>query len=380
METLQNILKDGESTVAASRMPGSFLDELDEEIDLAGENIGKLPSQSLVRIKSRSKDRGGDGRQYIGAVVQGPFAEPDGLRADAPLVVTTTVRGAHFMPRYHGRVQVEIIGEELGSTILPPRFRPLPNSPVFALDQEETATQLRTSGDVTLGLAVGYEDMAVALRTTRKDVFPRHMGILGTTGGGKSTTVSGLIGKLRDSGVAVVVFDTEGEYTQISEQTEDERMLAALVQRGLMPAGVSDVFLYHLIGRETTNESYEQKETFCIKYENLSPYAVMDILNFNDAQQERFLKAYDIAKRVLMKLKIYPTNETEKNELLELDEMERGFPRLTLENMYDIVRLCADYVEFRKISMEKCFPLTWRHMICPQAQTAHSGRECSDTD
>lgn len=378
METHQNVLQDGESNVAASRMPGSFVDKLDEEFDLAGaewqedeafigsigrtmydlptskdntvtvllssENLDKLPSQSLVRIKSRSKDRGGDGRQYIGAVVQGPFAEPDGLRADAPLVVTTTVRGTHFMPRYHGRVQVEIIGEELGSTVLPPRFRPLPNSPVFALDQEETAAQLRTSGDVTLGLAVGYEDMAVALPTTRKDVFPRHMGILGTTGGGKSTTVSGLIGKLRDSGVAVVIFDTEGEYTQISEPTSDERMLTALAQRGLAPAGVSDVRLYHLIGREMTNESYAERKTFCIKYENLSPYAVMDILNFNDAQQERFLKAYDIAKRVLMKLKIYPANETEKNELLELDEMESGFPRLTLENMYDIVRLCADTV------------------------------------
>ncbi len=186
MEALQNILPDdGESKTVASRMPESFLDKLDEEFDLAGgewqedeafigaigrtmydlptskdntvtvllsaENIGKLPSQSLVRIKSRSKDRGGDGRQYIGAVVQGPFAEPDGLRADAPLVVTTAVRGAQFMPRYHGRVQVEIIGEELGSTVLPPRFRPLPNSPVFALDQEETAKQLRIEGEVTVG-------------------------------------------------------------------------------------------------------------------------------------------------------------------------------------------------------------------------------------
>ena len=274
METHQDVLQDGvESKAVASRMPEDFSDRLEEEFDLAGdewredeafigaigrtmydlptskdntvtvllsaENLDKLPSQSLVRIKSRSKDRGGDGRQYIGAVVQGPFAEPDGLRADAPLVVTTTVRGAQFMPRYHGRAQVEIIGEELGNAVVPPRFRPLPNSPVFALDQEETAAQLRTSGDVTLGLAIGYEDMSVALPTTRKDVFPRHMGILGTTGGGKSTTVSGLIGKLRASGVAVVVFDTEGEYTQISEPTGDERMLAALDLRGLPPGGSS---------------------------------------------------------------------------------------------------------------------------------------------
>ena len=71
---------------------------------LPAEQIGKMPAQSLVRIKSRAKERGGDGRQYLGAIIEGPFAEPDGLRADAPLVVTTTVRGARFMPRYHGRV------------------------------------------------------------------------------------------------------------------------------------------------------------------------------------------------------------------------------------------------------------------------------------
>ena len=79
---------------------------------LPPDNIGTAASQSLVRIKSRSKESGGDGRQYLGAVVQGPFAEPDGLRADAPLVVTTTVRGATFMPRYHGRVNVESWGKK----------------------------------------------------------------------------------------------------------------------------------------------------------------------------------------------------------------------------------------------------------------------------
>src|SRR5438105_6165229 len=154
------------------RMTDDFADLLAEEIDLAGgefqedeafigavgrtmydtptskdntvtvllpaEHIGSAASQSLVRIKSRPLDKGGDGRQYLGAVVQGPFAEPDGLRADAPLVVTTTVRGATFMPRYHGRVQVEILGEEIDGSSVPPRFRPLPNSPVFAISDQET--------------------------------------------------------------------------------------------------------------------------------------------------------------------------------------------------------------------------------------------------
>jgi uncharacterized protein len=354
-----------------------FMDRLEEEIDLAGgefqedevfagaigrtmydtptskdntvtvllppNNLSKVPAQSLVRIKSRPIDKGGDGRQYLGAVVEGPFAEPDGLRADAPIVVTTTVRGATFMPRYHGRVQVEIIGEEVDGMLVPPRFRPLPNSPVFPLGKEETEEKLKLVGDIDLGLAVGYEEMPVAI-PVRKDVLPRHFGILGTTGGGKSTTVSGLIKEMSESGVAVVVFDTEGEYTQIMEPTADPNMKAVLEKRKKVPSGVANIGLYHLVGRETTNKAFSDNQEFCLEYSNLSPYAVMEILGLNDAQQERFLKAYDIAKRVMMNLGIYPANETEKNELLELDEMERGYPRMTLQMMYDFVRYCADTV------------------------------------
>src|SRR5437764_4269792 len=203
-------------------MRDDFMDLLTEEIDLAGgefqedeafigavgrtmydtptskdhtvtvllpaEHIGSAASQSLVRIKSRPVAKGGDGRQYLGAVVQGPFAEPDGLRADAPLVVTTTVRGATFMPRYHGRIQVEILGEEIDGMLVPPRFRPLPNSPVFAISDQETSDILGLAGEIELGYAVGFEDMPVRI-PKRKTVLPRHLAVMGTTGGGKSTTV-----------------------------------------------------------------------------------------------------------------------------------------------------------------------------------------------
>jgi uncharacterized protein len=375
---LDNLPGEGETS---RPMPDGFMDLLEEEIDATGsewqedeesrgsigftmydaptskdntvtvllpaDQIGRAPSQSLVRIRSKAKERGGDRRQYLGAVVQGPFAEPDGLRADAPLVVTTTVRGARFMPRYHGRVQVEILGEEIDGKLVPPRFRPLPNSPVFALGQEETSERLRLDGDVTLGLAVGYEDMAVALPSTRKDVFPRHTGILGTTGGGKSTTVSGLVGKLAERGVAVVVFDTEGEYTRIMEKAggaEMSEMLAALERRGIEPKGVKNVGIRRLVGRESTNEDYEDNKEFSLEYSNISPYAMVEILGLNEAQQDRFDKAYEITRSALMRLGIYPSNDKERAELLELDELERGFPRMTLEHMYDIVRFCADSV------------------------------------
>src|SRR5438105_101619 len=59
---------------------------------LPTESVQQVPAQSLVRINSHP-----DGRTYLGIVVAGPFAEPDGLRADAPAIVTTAVRGATFM-------------------------------------------------------------------------------------------------------------------------------------------------------------------------------------------------------------------------------------------------------------------------------------------
>lgn len=308
---------------------------------LPREQIGRMPSQSLLRILSRSQEKGGDGRVYLAAVVQGPFAEPDGLRADAPIVVTTTVRGGMFMPRYHGRVQAEILGEEMDGTLLPPRFRPLPNSPVVTLSQQETRERLKLIGNVPLGLAVGYEDMEVALSSERRDVFFKHLAVLGTTGAGKSTTVSGLIGKLSQARVAVVVFDTEGEYTHLMHATTDAVMLEALKRRGLQAHGITNIGLLHLVGRETTNKEFADNQKFCLRFSNLSPYTIMGILDLNDAQQARYLKAYDIAKTILGRLKIFPRNEEDKAALLELDEMESGYPDLTLAMMYDVVHLCA---------------------------------------
>ncbi len=300
------------------------------------ENIRTLPSQALVRIVSKT-----DQREYIGIVVAGPFAEPDGLRADAPLVVTTTVRGI-FMPRYHGRVHVEILREITDDgTALPPRFRPLPNSPVFVLSQEQTAETLQLLGNVRLGLAIGHEGLVVSIPADKKTVLPRHTAILGTTGGGKSTTVSGLIHQFQIAGLATIIFDTEGEYTEIVQPTEDERMRAALKHRGLVPDGVKETRLLHLLGRDTTNPRHPRIRTFGLSFEQLSPSAVIEILDLNEAQQTRFLAAYDAARQLLRNLNIFPrrNNADDEQLLAELDDQERGYPELTLHRFYDVVHL-----------------------------------------
>ena len=255
---------------------------------LPKEHIGALPSQSLVRIESVP-----DKRSYLGAVVKGPFAEPDGLRADAPIIVTSTVRGAFLLPKYHGRVQVAILGEELDDgTVVPPRRRPLPNSPVFALPSGEAARVLRTGGNVCLGVAESYEDIEIRVPAEVKAVFPRHLGVLGTTGGGKSTTVSGLIGQLQEAGVAVVILDTEGEYTAIGDATEDPTMQRALARRGREPKGVENTHVYHLVGKGTRNPQHPSRTAFRVDFSALSPHAVKEILDFTPAQETRFFQAY----------------------------------------------------------------------------------------
>jgi DNA helicase HerA-like ATPase len=305
---------------------------------LPADEIGKVPAQSLVRIKSRPTENGGDGRQYLAAVVQGPFAEPDGLKADAPIVVTTTVRGAMFMPKFHGRIQVEIIGEEVDGGLVPPRFRPLPNSPAFVLADDETRTFLGVDGNVSLGLAVGFENIEVKIPSNRKSVLPRHMGVLGTTGGGKSTTVSGLMYQFHKAGMATVVIDTEGEYTEITRPTNDANMVRLLQQRGRTAKGVPDVHVYHLIGRETTATKPVPIHAFRLDFASLSPYAAAEILDLSDAQLDRFWKAYEVTKLVLRDLGVFPSkgNKDEERQALELDEFDSGYPRMTLSHLIDI--------------------------------------------
>ncbi|MEO3863635.1 ATP-binding protein [Acrocarpospora sp. B8E8] len=302
---------------------------------LPPECIERVPAQSMVRITSYP-----DGRTYLGIVIAGPFAEPDGLRADAPSLTVTAVRGAMFMPRYHGRVQVEILGEQLASrALVPPRFRPLPNSPVFALNSSDTAAVLHVAGTIQLGVAAGDETINVKIDSSRKSVLPRHTGILGTTGGGKSTTVSRIIKEAASTDYAVILLDTEGEYTEINQPTTDPTMLAALQRRSMRPEGVTNTHIFTLVGKDTSNPTHPDIVPFTLEFSTMSPYVVEELLDLNDAQKQRFEKAYDATKHVLKDLGIFPEpgNDNHQKLVVELDEFDTGYPRMKLSHLYDIV-------------------------------------------
>ncbi|HEV3078344.1 MAG TPA: ATP-binding protein [Gemmataceae bacterium] len=329
-------------------LPGS--EDLTVTVLLRRDKLQHAPSQSLVRIKSRKE---GDGRSYLGIVTAGPFSEPDSLRGDSPLLVAATARGGKYQPPYHGRIQVTILGEELGNgTLCPPRLRPLPNSPVIPLSEKESADVLKADGDIRVGLVVGYENVAVGVPSQRKDVLPRHTAVLGTTGGGKSNTVARLVHQAQQANLAIILLDVEGEYTRLHQKTQDAKMLATLRDRGLAAGGVpvESMTVYHLVGRDTASPDHPHRVPFSLQFAMLSPYAAAEILNLTDAQQVRFMKAYDIAKEVLRDLEIFPQKGQEDQERLamEIDEFERGYPRLTLPIMMDIVAACLKVADLPK--------------------------------
>lgn len=301
---------------------------------LPKENVDLLPSQALVRIESKL-----DNRTYLGAVAKGPFAEPDGLKADATPIVISAVHGRMLMPRYHGRAQVEIIGERLvDGAVVPPRRRPRPNSAVYPLDSAETSQVLRLNGDLRLGMADGFDDLSVSVPSDNKGVLPRHMGIIGTTGGGKSTTVSGMISKLQESKAAVILFDTEGEYCAANEPTTDQHMMAALKRCNMAARGIADTHIYRLAGKDPANPRHPDNKQFSLRFDQLSPYALQELLDLTDAQAERFFKAYDITKLALERLKIWPVSDQDKKQQMELDEFESGYPNMKLTHLHDVVR------------------------------------------
>jgi DNA helicase HerA-like ATPase len=305
---------------------------------MPGDKILDVTSQALLRIESHP-----DGRRYVGTVSAGPFYDPDGISADSTTMVISAVNGAIGMPGHHGRMQVQLLGEEKGGRIGPANRRPIPNSPVFLVDDTEMASILGLEGDFAIGRVMGHESVDVPVPVHKKSVLYRHTGVLGTTGGGKSTTITNYAAGIAAQGGSVILLDTEGEYTTMHEKTTDADMLALAGAIGLPIEGVEETYVFTLAGREPSNPDHPRHTEFTLDFTTLSPWTIIEILGMNDAQQSRFFAAYDIARRILAELNIFPEkrNREEEREAIEWDELDSGFPHLTLDFLIDVVSACA---------------------------------------
>lgn len=306
------------------------------------DKILNVTSQALLRIESHP-----DGRRYVGTVSAGPFYDPDGISADSTAMVISAVNGAIGMPGHHGRLQLQLLGEERGGRIGPANRRPIPNSPVFLVDDAEMSSILGLEGDFAIGRVMGHETVDVPVPVHKKSVLYRHTGVLGTTGGGKSTTITNYAAGIAAEGAAVILLDTEGEYTTMHEVTADADMLALARAQGLPVKGVPNTHVLTLVGREPSNPDHPSHTEFTLEFSVLSPWTAIEILGMNDAQQGRFLAAYDIGRRLLGDINVFPVKKDVESErqALDWDEMESGYPHLTLALLIDVVSACIAHLK-----------------------------------
>jgi DNA helicase HerA-like ATPase len=296
----------------------------------------KWRSQALARIESRD-----DGRVYLGQVVKGPYAAPNGLPATSPMLVATQVERSVFTPPYHGWVGLNLLGEMKGDQVIAALYRPRPNSHVFLLGTEETQRALNCDGDLRLGRAVGYPEIAVGLRSTEKHHIPRHTLVVGTTGSGKSTAIAGLIEKLAAAGFCVLVIDVEGEYTTMNQPAESSKIVPALETMGTAPAGIDKTYLLVPTDAATANPSHPHIRRFCLDFAAISPHIAVEILHGTEAQTDRFLAAYDAAGELVTQLGVAKDKERHRQALAAWDDQEGGYPDLKLAHVLDMAEAVA---------------------------------------
>jgi uncharacterized protein len=294
------------------------------------ERFDAWKTQSLAHIESM------DGKTYLAQVIRGPFAQPNGLPANSPLLRVTQVENTMFTPPYHGWVIMALLGEVEGDNLIVPLHRPRPNSKVRLLSIDKTREALNCEGDIRLGEAIGFTDISVGLESRSKHHMPRHTLVVGTTGAGKSTFVSSFIEELAGAGFCVLVIDVEPEYAEIHKPTESEGMKAVLAKRGLKPAGIQNSFLLVPTDCEAACPDHPRLRRFSLRFSNISPFLAMDLLQANDAQRDRFLASYDAAGELLTDLIPKSHQDAHKKALEDWDDQESGYPDLKLGHVLDM--------------------------------------------
>ena len=277
-------------------------------------------------------------------VTRGPYASPNGLPANSPLLVATQIEGTLFTPPYHGWVELSILGEVKDSATLSPLQRPRPNSRVRILDPEQTRQALQCDGDLRLGRAVGYPDLFVGLKSQEKHHVPRHTLVVGTTGSGKSTCMAGLIEKLSAAGFCVLVLDVEGEYSTINQPADSPKIIPAIQDTGQQPAGLSDTYLLVPTNAATANPQHPHIRRFCLDFANISPHVAVELLQGNDPQTDRFLAAYDAAGELVTQLCPKDQRESHLRALQHWDDQETGHPGLRLAHVLDMAEAITTQV------------------------------------
>lgn len=263
------------------------------------ENASKLLRNKFIKILNAGEDN----KEYIGRILEGPFFQPEEVSRESALVQVSILRGQEFPipPNFYASITIEIIGEVAGNNIRSTSSRPVPQSKILELNEEDLTSILGLSeGNLLVGNLEGYKKVHIKFDSTKISVIPRNLGIFGTVGSGKTNTSQVLIEELaeretkQDEKWAVIVLDVEGEYTEMnkpnSKVDEKERLLK---EYGIETKGINDFSVLKLCNHDSTISSTEE---VTINIDQIDEYVLAEILQTTEPQTNALFSIIDELK------------------------------------------------------------------------------------
>lgn len=272
------------------------------EIRVPSDRLDELRRGQYVMLESQST---GQSVLYLARIVRGPFFVPDAVSRDSAYARAAVLQAdtVKFRPDFHGVCTAEILGQvtdEQSLALVGTATRPFPQASVRKLSGEQVQRLLGVGGDLYLGQLSGYESVRVKLRSDDKRVLPRNLGVFGTVGSGKTNTSQVLIEGASSCGWCVIVLDVEGEYVEMdaaSQEAANSPSMARLMQRfGVQPQGL-DPERFRVMHCTNAEPSRPDSREFGLRFGNIDPYILCEILGFTDAQMERFLEVWTALKQ-----------------------------------------------------------------------------------
>ncbi len=296
-------------------------------------DLTRIDRGLYVSILSRDK------RVYSGRIVEGPFYDPDALRRDSTpvqfIIMNQGERKLLSLPEYHGRIQIEILGEERNEATYGAVRRPHPASPVFPYDATKMAQMLELRGNIRLGILDNYENVFVDLDEEDKGVMPRNMMTVGTIGSGKSNTTQVLIEETLAAGFAQVVLDPEGEYIFMDQEAKSTGIHEELRRYERKPQGIKPITVYR--PPLSTSKRADAIE-FSVPFDSLSPEMIVELTEMSSAQENRFTFLYEQAVQCILK-------EPGERRRIKQDDLDisRGFDGMTLQRLLTMLEDELEY-------------------------------------
>lgn len=270
-------------------------DNNEVEIRVPGDRLDLLRRGQYVLLETSASH---GGTLYLARIIRGPFYVPDAVGRDSAFARASVLQAdtVAFHPDYHGVCVAEILGriaDEQSLSLSGVSSRPLPQTAVKALTDQQIERLLGLSGDLFLGELSGYEGVRVRFRSDDKRVLPRNLGIFGTVGSGKTNTSQVIIEGAARSGWSVIVLDVEGEYVDMDQPSAEAKEKVAIrrtMERlGLISAGLDHLSVFHCRGTEPSRKDSKQ---FGLRFDRSDPWVLTEILSLTDAQSDRFMEVY----------------------------------------------------------------------------------------